>query len=86
MFNNYYKNTHYGYNSFSKAYAAGVRYPQYMLIHPAWYAANWWNGSYDNVGCSAEQRETVIPHTLSVYQYEFIEDYDRKADTGTVCA
>ena len=59
-------------------------YPGYVLIHPAWYIADWWIGDDDSYSCSSQQRESVLPYMLSVYQYEFIEDYERVAESGTV--
>ena len=61
-----------------------MKYPGYVLIHPAWYIADWWIGDDDNYTCSSQQRESVLPYMLSVYQYEFIEDYERVAESGTV--
>jgi len=59
-------------------------YPGYVLIHPAWYIADWWIGDNDTYNCSSQQRESVLPYMLSVYQHEFIEDYERVAESGTV--
>lgn len=67
-----------------QAYRAGVRYPQYALIYPAWYEEMWWNDTELNFTCTLEERESVIQQMLSIYQYEFIEDPDRKADNGMV--
>lgn len=67
-----------------QAYYAGVKYPQYVLIHPAWYSEKWWNDSKIDFECSLKERESVIQRMLSIYQYEFIEDVHRKADNGVV--
>lgn len=65
-----------------QAYGAGVQYPGHVLIHPAWYQERWWNDSNIDFNCSLEERESVLEHMLSIYQYEFIEDVDDKADNG----
>ena len=61
-----------------------MRYPGYVLIHPAWYQERWWNDTDLEFDCSLEERESVLEHMLSIYQYEFIEDVDKRADNGMV--
>lgn len=69
-----------------QAYKAGVRYPQYVLIYPAWYEEMWWNDTKVDFDCPLEERESVIEQMLSIYQYELIEDRNKKADNGMVSA
>ena len=54
-------------------------------MYPAWYVDGWFNNSDDSsVNCTAEERASVLPYSLSVRILEFISKYNAVADTGIV--
>lgn len=77
-----------------QAYQQGVRYPQYLfLVYPFHSViADWWVGTAEEqeelmemfAGCTASQRESVLPFTLSPLLDEFISDESIIADSGIV--
>ena len=72
---------------FKQAYRQGIKYPQYFFLLYGWYAANWWVGSPEDdrmYGCTAEERQSVLPYSLAPLTAEFISDYSQQADTGIV--
>ena len=68
-----------------KAHQRGLKYPLFTFLHPAWWVGNWWIGdSSVDYGCTAEERETVVNHSIAVLLYEYYETLDDVAETGTV--
>jgi len=60
-------------------------YPRFTFLYPAWWVGDWWVGNTtENFTCTVEDRERVVYRSVVVELYEFIEDYDDVAQTGTV--
>ena len=55
-------------------------------MYPAWYGDGWFNILSDDspVNCTAKERASVLPHSLSVQIFEFISNHSAVADTGIV--
>ena len=68
-----------------QAYQRGVMYPQFIVLHPAWWVGDWWEGDgTENFTCTGEERERVVYRSIAVLLYEYIENDDDVAQTGTV--
>jgi len=68
-----------------QAYQRGVMYPQFIFLHPAWWVGNWWKGGdMENFTCTVDQRERVVYRSIAVLLYEYIENNNTVAQTGTV--
>jgi gamma-aminobutyric acid type B receptor len=48
-----------------EAYRNNFRYPRYLFFTISWYPDGWWTSS-EQYGCTAEQMEQVLEHTLSI--------------------
>ena len=60
-------------------------YPRFTFLYPTWWVGDWWVGdNTENFTCTVEDRERVVYRSIVVGLYEFIEDYDDVAQTGTV--
>ena len=59
-----------------------------MFLTYAWYSAGWWELQLEseNLTCSRENRTSVLPRTLGLLHFDFIEEFDLEAltDTGIV--
>ena len=71
---------------FLQAYEKGVRYPTHVLMYPAWYGEEWYKSLREDssVNCTLEQRTSVLPYSLGVQIFEFIENDSVVAGTGIV--
>ena len=70
--------------SYPQAYYRGLRYPRHLLLTVAWYARNWWLVEEQNISCTAEQRESVLPTSLAFIHFDFLQDLNLTTDTGIV--
>ena len=70
--------------SYPQAYHRGLRYPRHLLLTIAWYARNWWLVEEQNISCTAEQRESVLPTSLGFLHFDFLQDLNLTTDTGIV--
>ena len=60
-------------------------YPRFTFLRPAWWVGDWWVGdSTENFTCTVEDRERVVHRSIAVLLYEYIEDDNDVAQTGTV--
>ena len=52
----------------------------------SWYADNWWTGPAisSEYNCTAEERATILPYTMSLVLPEFPADLDAEAEPGIV--
>ena len=55
-----------------------------MLTY-AWYSAGWWELQLEseNLTCSRENRTSVLPRTLALLQYTFLQHLNDSVVTGT---
>ena len=51
-------------------------------MHAAWWAPSWW--ALGNASCTVEEREAVAEYSIAVLLYEYIENFNDVAQTGTV--
>ena len=61
-------------------------YPRFTFLHPAWWVADWWVGdnTTEDFVCSVEDRERVVYRSIAVLLYEYVENNNDVAQTGTV--
>ena len=61
-------------------------YPRFTFLHVAWWVTDWWVGdnTTENFTCTLEERERVVYRSIAVLLYEYIEDNNDVAQTGTV--
>ena len=65
-------------------YKQGIHYPRYELLFYGWYSEEWWKVEDDTLGCTAEERQSVIGPALSPLQDEFISNCSQTTDSGIV--
>ena len=65
-----------------QAFRRGIHYPRHLFITPAWYVPNWWLVEDQNYSCSALERASIMPLTLGVLHFDFIEQLGN-IDTNT---
>ena len=70
--------------SHPQAYQHGLRYPHHLLLTLGWYDHNWWLVEDRNFNCTAQERESVLPMSLSFLQFDFLHDRNLTTDTGIV--
>ena len=51
-------------------------------MHAAWWTSQWW--ALGNASCTVEEREAVVEYSIAVLLYEYIENLNDVAQTGTV--
>ena len=63
-----------------------MMYPRFTFLYPAWWVGDWWVGdnTTENFTCTVEERERVVHRSIAVLLYEYIENKDDVAQTGTV--
>jgi gamma-aminobutyric acid type B receptor len=49
-----------------EAYKNNLLYPRYLFFTISWYNAGWWRDDVEQYGCTPEQMEQVLEHTLSI--------------------
>ena len=75
---------------FLQAFCHGVHYPTHLLLTFQWYEERWWlkeNGASDvNLTCTAEERETVLMHSLAFnfVLSDYLKNQDVTTDVGIV--
>ena len=66
-----------------QAFDRGLRYPQYLFLTYAWYSDQWWELDTENLTCSADDRASVLPRTLALLHFDFIQHFDLESPTDT---
>ena len=59
-----------------------LHYPRHLFLTYGWYVQGWWKVEDQN--CTAQQRESVLNMSLSLLQFDFLEDRNLTTDTGIV--
>ena len=67
-----------------QAYHLNLHYPRHTFITIGWYASKWWLVENPSLSCTPQQRESVLPFSLAVLEYVFIEDLNMTTHTGIV--
>jgi len=69
-----------------QAQERGLKYPRFTFLYPAWWVGDWWVGdnTTENFTCTVEDRERVVNRSIAVLLYEYIENNNTFAQTGTV--
>ena len=67
-----------------QAYHAGLSYPKDLLIMMGWYLDEWWLTQTEDLNCTAEQRESIMEHALTVHHFNFMIDDDMETTSGIV--
>ena len=49
-----------------QAYKNNLLYPRYLFFTISWYNAGWWKDDVEQYGCTPEQMEQVLEHTLTI--------------------
>ncbi|CAI8009752.1 hypothetical protein GBAR_LOCUS6519 [Geodia barretti] len=49
-----------------EAYKNSLLYPRYLFFTISWYNAGWWRDGVEQYGCTPEQMEQVLEHTLTI--------------------
>ena len=68
--------------SHPQAYSRSLHYPRHLFLTYGWYVQDWWKVEDQN--CTAQQRESVLSMSLSLLQFDFLEDHNLITDTGIV--
>ena len=66
-----------------QAFARGLRYPRYMFLTYGWYSNQWWEVDTESLGCSSDDRASVLANTLSLLYFDFLQHFDLEAPTDT---
>ncbi|CAI8023404.1 Gamma-aminobutyric acid type B receptor subunit 1 [Geodia barretti] len=49
-----------------EAYKNNLLYPRYLFFTISWYSEGWWRDGVEQYGCTQEQMEQVLEHTLTI--------------------
>ena len=75
---------------FLQAFCRGIHYPTHLLLTFQWYEERWWlkeSGASDvNLTCTAEERESVLMHSLAFnfVLSDYLKNQDVTTDVGIV--
>ena len=70
-----------------QAYTRNIRLPRNLLLTPGWYNELWWTVEGENLTCTVEQRESVLPSSLAFLHFVFLNetaDVNLTTSTGIV--
>lgn len=68
-----------------EAYRQGYMYPRYVFFAIPWYVDGWWRPGNDSYGCTVEQREEVLEHSITLMNQpyaRFLNGSQMETDTG----
>ena len=68
----------------AQAYRRGLHYPRHLLLTPAWYAQQWWLEEDQLSTCTPQQLESVLPTSLALLHFNFLQNNSMTTDTGIV--
>jgi len=68
----------------AQAYHHGLRYPHHLLLTLAWYAQQWWLEEDQLSTCTPHQLESVLPSSLALTYFSFLQNHSMTTDTGIV--
>lgn len=66
-----------------EAYRQGYMYPRYVFFAIPWYVDRWWTVEEDSYGCTVEQREEVLEHSITLMNLPFAKFLNGSLETDT---
>ena len=68
----------------AQAYHHGLHYPHHLFLTLAWYAQQWWLEEDQLSTCTPHQLESVLPSSLALTYFTFLQNHGMTTDTGIV--
>ena len=65
-----------------QAYNKDIHYPKHIIMTPGRSRKFWWRQEIPGLNCTADQRESVLPFSLSVTENYFLDE-DKDANITT---